>query len=89
MKIVFHRDFEKEYKKLTEKVKLKVKEKNLLFVVDPYNPSLNNHSLHGKYMGYRSFNITGDVRIVYKLLNNNTALFAEIGTHSKLYSQYI
>jgi len=86
MKIVFHKSFEKQYRKSPIKVKEKVKEKNLLFEKDPHNPILNNHALHGKYFGYRSLNITGNIRIVYKFLDNNTALFVEIGTHSKLYS---
>jgi len=86
MKIIFHKNFEREYKKLSEDIKSKVKEKNFLFMVDPYSLILNNHVLNGKYFGYRSFNVTGDIRIIYKLINKDTALFSEIGTHSKLYS---
>lgn len=86
MKIVFHKNFEKDYKNLTNSIKLKIKERNILFMNDPYNPILNNHALHGKYLGYRSFNITGDIRIVYKLLNQDTALFSAVGHHNKLYS---
>ena len=86
MRIIFHKSFEKKYKKLSANIKRKIKERNVLFMSDPYNPSLNNHSLQGKYLGYRSFNITGDLRIIYKLLNNDTAVFVEVGTHSELYS---
>lgn len=86
MKIVFHKSFEKQYKKLSNKAKQRVKERNMLFEKDPYNPILNNHALNGKYMGYRSISITGDIRIIYKFLNKDTALFSEIGTHSELYS---
>jgi mRNA interferase YafQ len=86
MKIIFHKNFEKKYKKLPENIKAVAKDKISLFVSDPYNLQLNNHSLHGKYLSYRSFNITGDIRIIYKFLNKDTALLAEIGTHSKLYS---
>lgn len=86
MKIIFHKNFEKKYKKLSKEIKLKVKEKNVLFAEDPYSPVLNNHALHGKYSSYRSFNVTGDIRIIYKLIDNNTALLSEISTHSKLYS---
>lgn len=85
MRILFHKNFEKKYKKLPQNLKSKVKERNLLFEKDSYNPLLNNHALGGKYKGYRSINITGDVRIIYKLLGGNTALLAEIGAHSKLY----
>lgn len=86
MKTLFHNNFEKRYKKLSEKIKQKVKERNILFEKDPYNPILNNHALNGKYMGYRSISITGDIRIIYKFLDKNTALFSEIGTHNQLYS---
>ena len=73
-------------KNFLKKIKLKIKEKNILFVKDPYNTTLNNHALNGKYTGYRSININGDIRIIYKLLDKDTALFVEVGTHSKLYS---
>ncbi|KKR47537.1 MAG: Plasmid stabilization system [Parcubacteria group bacterium GW2011_GWA1_40_21] len=86
MKIIFHKNFEKQYKKFPDKTKQKVKERNILFGKDPYDPILNNHALNGKYMGYRSISITGDIRIIYKFLDKDTALFSEIGTHSDLYS---
>ena len=73
-------------KKLSNKVKSKVQERNILFVADQKNPILNNHALHGKYKSYRSISITGNIRAVYKLLDKDTVLFVEIGTHSKLYS---
>ncbi len=86
MNIVFHKNFEKSYKKLPVKIKKKTKERNIIFLEDPFRPILNNHALSGKYTGYRSINITGNIRIVYKFLDKNTVLFSEIGTHSKLYS---
>lgn len=86
MKITFHKIFEKQYKKFPDKIRQRVKEKNILFEKDPYNPILNNHALNGKYMGYRSISVTGNIRIIYKFLDKDTALFSEIGTHRELYS---
>jgi len=85
MNIQFHKNFENKYKKLPSKLKLRIKEKNELFVNDPLNPILNNHALKGKYTGFRSINITGDIRAAYRLLDKDTALFLEIGSHSNLY----
>ncbi len=84
--MVFHKNFEKRYKKLPNKIKIKIKENNMLFLDDPFSPILNNHSLSGTYNGYRSINVTGNIRIIYKFLEKGIALFLEIGTHSKLYS---
>lgn len=86
MKITFHKIFEKQYKKFPDKIRQRVKERNPLFEKDPYNPILNNHALNGKYMGYRSISVTGNIRIIYKFLDKDTALFSEIGNHSELYS---
>ncbi len=87
MKIIFQKGFEERYKKLPSKIRIKVKERNLLFTQDQFSPILNNHPLHGKYIGYRSINIMGNLRAIYKELGNNTFLFVEIGTHSELYEK--
>lgn len=85
MKIKFHKNFEKKYIKLAPKIKSKVKERNNLFTENQFDPKLNNHALQGKYTGYRSISVTGDIRIIYKLLDNNTVIFVDIDTHSNLY----
>lgn len=85
MKIKFHKNFEKKYKILPKKLKEKVKERNINFVNNPFDPVLNNHALKGKYFGYRSINITGDVRIIYKFLEKEAVLFIDVDSHSNLY----
>lgn len=86
MRIILHQRFIKKYKKLTSAEREKFKERRDLFLEDPFHPLLRNHALHGKYADYRSINITGDMRLVYKNLDAETFLFVEIGTHSELYS---
>ncbi|MEK7507507.1 MAG: type II toxin-antitoxin system mRNA interferase toxin, RelE/StbE family [Patescibacteria group bacterium] len=86
MQIVFHRRFVKRYKKLRSGERKKFKERKNLFLVNPFHPILENHPLSGKHEGYRSINIAGDLRAVYKHLDKNIVVFAEIGTHSELYS---
>lgn len=86
MKIIFHKNFEKQYVKLSKGLKNKVKTRIILFQDEQYNIILNNHALHGKFTGYRSINATGDIRIIYKMVDNNSVIFTNIGSHSKLYS---
>lgn len=85
MQIILHKNFIKKYQKLNPGEKKNFTIRRDMFLSDPYDPTLNNHALKGKYKGYRSINVTGDVRIIYKLLDNNVVVFVEIGTHSKLY----
>ncbi|QQS18463.1 type II toxin-antitoxin system mRNA interferase toxin, RelE/StbE family [Candidatus Saccharibacteria bacterium] len=56
-----------------------------LFAQDPLSPRLRNHALHTPYKGCYSIDITGDIRAIYYLVDDATALFTHIGTHSQLY----
>lgn len=84
MKIKLHKDFEKQYQKLRANEKRKFKDRRDLFLQDQFNPALNNHSLKGRYSGYRSINITGDLRAIYKK-SNSDIIFVAIDSHSHLY----
>ena len=86
MKIRFHKDFEKRYEKLTKKEQEKTRRKLELFLENPFDPRLNNHPLRGRYTDYRSINITGDIRAVYKFIREKECIFVIVGRHSNLYS---
>lgn len=86
MKIKFHKNFEKQYKALKKSQKKKAQERLELFLDNQFHQILNNHSLKGKYLDYRSINIGGDLRAIYKLTIDNECIFVEIGTHNQLYS---
>lgn len=82
--IDFHKDFTKNFKKLPSKIQKKFQERLLLFEKDAFNPTLNNHGLNGEYQGYRSINVSGDIRVIYIKTSENI-IFVKIGSHSSLY----
>lgn len=84
MTIDFHKDFTKDFKKFPSKAKKKFQDRLILFEKDQFSPALNNHALNGAYAGYRSINITGDIRAIYRKASD-IVLFVKIGSHSKLY----
>ncbi len=84
MTIIYHKEFIKTFKKLSPKQKKRFKEKLLLLNQDEFHPLLNNHPLTGKYLGYRSINVTGDLRALYKKLAD-VVIFVIIDKHSNLY----
>lgn len=85
MLIRFHRNFEKKYLKLNFSQKEKLKERLGLFVRDEFDLLLNNHPLKGVYKGYRSINITGDMRVIYRHSEKDVVVFVAVGKHSELY----
>jgi len=86
MNIRFHKNFEKRYKRLKKIEQKKVQERLELFLKNPFNSQLNNHSLKGKYTDYRSINITGDLRAIYKFISEEECIFVLVDRHRNLYS---
>lgn len=82
--IDFHKDFTKNFKKLPSKIQKRFQERLLLFEKDAFDPALNNHGLNGEYQGYRSINVSGDIRAIY-IKSSGNIIFVKIGSHSQLY----
>ena len=53
-------------------------------MANEFHPILNNHALSGEYEGYRSINITGDLRVLYRR-EGEVVIFVTIDSHSNLY----
>jgi len=85
MKLQYHKQFQKQLFRLSPKQQSTVKDKLILFQNDQYHPSLNNHLLKGKYLGYRSINITGDIRAIFMQHTKDHLEFVYIGKHAQLY----
>lgn len=85
MIIITTKYFKKKVSKLPKFIKIKLAEKIHIFINEPKNIILNNHQLNGKYNDYRSINITGDYRMIFEELNDNSIRLIDIGTHGELY----
>ncbi len=83
MKIDFHRNYLKAYKKLRKSLQLQAEERIQLFIQDRKDPLLKNHPLQGRMKDKRAFSVSGDYRIVYEKLENDEIvfLFLDIGKH--------
>ncbi len=90
IEITFDPSFKKSFnRRIVTNTKLsnKFKEKVNLFSQENYNPILHDHQLCGKMKHYRSFSITGDCRVIYRVIDDNTVAFVDIGSHNQVYNQ--
>lgn len=85
MKADFTKDFWKQYYKLPPKFQKQFDKRLILFLDNPTAPQLRIHPLKGKYAGYWSMNVSGDLRALYTVRGEEIIIFALIGTHSQLY----
>lgn len=79
------KSFDRQYSKLPPGDKQRFKQRIELFQANPYEKILRNHGLKGKYLGYRSIDIRGDLRALYYVQDDIVYIFAFIGGHSQLY----
>lgn len=84
MKIQFHRNFKKQFKKLPVSVQESFSVRLGIFQKTPKHPLLRIHTLQGSLYPLQSMNVTGDYRALF-LIKNKTIIFYEINTHSELY----
>lgn len=85
MKVIKYKLFEKSFQKAPVEIKLSFNERIKRFYQNTTDTILDNHVLHGKYRGCRSIKITGNWRVIYKEIHNDTVILINIGTHSQLY----
>lgn len=86
--VISHRQFKKHYQKRVAPHPALIKQfekRFALFIADRDKRELSDHALVGELQGYRAFSITGDIRVVYQLISETTALMLDIGTHNQVY----
>ena len=89
MRAYFTKDFKKAYAKRIQQnsvIARRFEERYDLFIENPQNEILRDHSLTGKLKGFRAFSITGDIRAVY-YISGKTAYFVDIGSHNQVYGK--
>lgn len=85
LKALYHKDFKKDFRRLTKNIQERFGERFVIFLENPTNPILRDHSLAGVLEGKRAFSVGGDVRVIYRFLDKNTILLLRIGTHNQVY----
>ncbi len=83
--IDFTKGFIKQFKKLRPVQKERFYERMELFKQNPHDRRLRDHALKGKFTGYRSIDIEGDLRALYYIDGDRIVIFTFIGSHSQLY----
>ena len=84
MNVAYSKDFIKAARLLNSAQKLRLKTRIELYLTNPRDSQLRNHKLSGKWKGYSSINISGDLRAVFEQTDDEV-YFVALGTHAQLY----
>lgn len=89
--IEFSKLFNKQLRKAPREIKIAFRDTLIVFLDNPNNTHLRNHTLLREYAGHRSFNVTEDWRAIFiekiDQEGNKTVVFKLIGTHNQLYKR--
>jgi mRNA-degrading endonuclease YafQ of YafQ-DinJ toxin-antitoxin module len=78
-------NFLRRFKKLPETIKIKARNREAIFMLNPFDPRLETHKLHGKQDNRWSYSIDYHYRIVFIFLEGEDVLYTNVGTHDKIY----
>lgn len=82
MEIIYSSKFEREYKKLPNKIKDIAEEQEVIFRKDPFDSRLKTHKLKGKLGGFLSFSVGYKYRIIFEFVKDDqTVYFHDVGDH--------
>ncbi len=89
MNLIWTKQFLKKYRKWELRhphLKIKSRERILLFEKDPFHPALKTHSLVNELDGFWAFSINYEYRIIFIFHENNQdVILLNIGTHDEVY----
>jgi addiction module RelE/StbE family toxin len=85
MKVKFQKSFTKQFTKLSNVQKQIAIDAIELFTENAMHDSLRNHPLRDKWINYRSITADDDLRLHYRVIDKDTALFVAVGKHAELY----
>jgi addiction module RelE/StbE family toxin len=86
MNIDFSRNFDRQFhSRLTAVQRQQALDIIELFIDEPFHKDLRNHTLYGKWKGYRSISLGGDLRLHFKEIGANRVIFEAVGNHNQLY----
>ena len=85
MQIYFTQRFKKRFAKLPVKIQSQFGKRIDLFLENPNHQQLQNHPLKGNLAGLRAIAITGDYRMIFKIIGRDSIKLIDIGTHNQVY----
>lgn len=85
MRITTTKKFDKRFKRQSAKIREGFSKRIEIFIKNPNDPTLKIHKLSGKLKNLWSFNLSGDLRVVFDNSQRGIIILVDIGSHSELY----
>lgn len=88
VEVAFSSSFKKAFKKKikgNKEVESKFWKEVEIFIKNPFDKRLKTHELSGKLKDLWSLSIEYDLRVIFYFVDNDKAVFVDIGKHDEVY----
>lgn len=87
IKILYHRKFIKDFKKIPHNIRKKLASLEEVFKIDPFHQNLFTKKLQGKLQFFYSFRITREYRVVFQFTAESEVVFLAVGHRKDIYAK--
>ena len=87
LNVAYSKKFLKSLSKLPKNIQNKAIAKDEIFRNNPFDTMLKTHKLHGKQKEEWAYSMDNSYRAIFIFLEDEEALFLDIGTHDQLYGK--
>jgi len=74
-------DFKKSFSKVPGRIQDLAEKKDVWFRENAFDPRLHTHKLKGELVGYCSYYVNRQYRILFRFINDKEVIYYDIGTH--------
>ena len=85
MTLLYTKSFLKSVKKFPENIQEKLSDQLEVFQQNPFHSLLHTKTLTGKLLGFYSFRITRNWRVIFKFEDQKTILLTQAGNRKDIY----
>ena len=85
IRLVYHDRFLNSAKRLPLKTQQKLSHLLALFSKNPFHPLIHTKRLNGELIGFLSFRITRDWRVIFRFLNSDTVQLVSTANRKDIY----
>jgi len=85
IEVLVTNEFEKQYRRLPELIKLKAKKQERFFCENPFYPALHTEKIEPKSKQVWTIRVDKSYRIAFRFIDSKSVLFLAVGSHDWIY----
>ena len=75
------KNFLQSFKNLPKKIQDLAKDRDAIFIQNPFDTRLRTHKLKGRLQAYWAYSVNYEYRILFRFVSEENVIYFNVGTH--------